>query len=52
LCTCGTDARASASRRRRGQRNSAIALQIGLLVAVCFLPFVNWRRYLGRTAGP
>ena len=30
----------------------SIALQIGLLVAVCFLPFVNWRRFLGRTASP
>ncbi|HZM57945.1 MAG TPA: hypothetical protein VFC03_23300 [Acidimicrobiales bacterium] len=30
----------------------SIALQIGLLVAVCFLPFVNWRRFLGRTARP
>jgi len=30
----------------------SIALQIGLLVAVCFLPFVNWRRFLDRSARP
>jgi len=30
----------------------SIALQIGLLVAVCFLPFVNWRRFLDRSAKP
>jgi membrane protein YqaA with SNARE-associated domain len=24
----------------------SIGIQIGLLVAVCFLPFVNWRRFL------
>jgi membrane protein YqaA with SNARE-associated domain len=28
----------------------SIALQIGLLVAVCVLPFVNWRRFLDRSA--
>ena len=27
----------------------SIALQIVLLVAVCFLPFVNWRRFLDRS---
>ena len=27
----------------------SIALQVGLLVAVCFLPFVNWRRFLDRS---
>ena len=26
----------------------SIALQVVLLVAVCFLPFVNWRRFLDR----
>jgi hypothetical protein len=30
----------------------AIALQIGLLVAVCLLPLVNWRRFLDRTTKP
>ena len=30
----------------------SIALQIGLLVAVCFLPFVNWRRFLDGSAKP
>ena len=28
----------------------SIALQIVMLVAVCFLPFVNWRRFLDRSA--
>ena len=28
----------------------SIALQIVLLAAVCFLPFVNWRRFLDRPA--
>ena len=27
----------------------SIALQVVLLVAVCFLPFVNWRRFLDRS---
>ncbi len=30
----------------------AIALQVGLLVAVCLLPLVNWRRFLDRTTKP
>jgi membrane protein YqaA with SNARE-associated domain len=30
----------------------AIALQVGLLAAVCLLPLVNWRRFLDRTAKP
>ena len=30
----------------------SIALQVGLLVAVCLLPLVNWRRFLDRTAKP
>jgi len=30
----------------------SMALQIGLLVAVCFLPFVNWSRFLDRSAKP
>ena len=28
---------------------SAIALQVGLLVIVCPLPLVNWRKVVGRT---
>jgi hypothetical protein len=27
----------------------SIALQVVLLIAVCFLPFVNWRRFLDRS---
>lgn len=29
----------------------SIALQVVLLIAVCFLPFVNWRRFLDRPPG-
>ena len=54
LCRCGHPGRREAWNCRGAVFGSrwSIALQIGLLVAVCFLTFVTWRRFLDRSARP